>query len=107
MLLSFFFSSRRRHTRFDCDWSSDVCSSDLLLEQGVAFLRVPLTPAEFGVQPGNPGLLLAGRRGPDLAPVLDDEGVDPLVLEVEDRAELFGREDRKSRRVGKECRCRW
>src|SRR5256886_13094371 len=27
--LSFFFSSRRRHTRFDCDWSSDVCSSDL------------------------------------------------------------------------------
>src|SRR2546430_11043977 len=24
-----FFSSRRRHTRFDCDWSSDVCSSDL------------------------------------------------------------------------------
>src|SRR2546430_8941000 len=28
-LLSFFFSSRRRHTRFDCDWSSDVCSSDL------------------------------------------------------------------------------
>src|SRR6266853_5437477 len=34
----FFFSSRRRHTRFDCDWSSDVCSSDLsgpqILEQG-------------------------------------------------------------------------
>src|SRR3989475_1852985 len=27
--LFFFFSSRRRHTRFDCDWSSDVCSSDL------------------------------------------------------------------------------
>src|SRR6266478_871701 len=25
----FVFSSRRRHTRFDCDWSSDVCSSDL------------------------------------------------------------------------------
>src|SRR2546430_2947012 len=30
MQLFFFFSSRRRHTRFDCDWSSDVCSSDLL-----------------------------------------------------------------------------
>src|SRR2546430_6914231 len=29
VLGSFFFSSRRRHTRFDCDWSSDVCSSDL------------------------------------------------------------------------------
>src|SRR3972149_8213645 len=27
----FFFSSRRRHTRFDCDWSSDVCSSDLII----------------------------------------------------------------------------
>src|SRR2546430_9611760 len=29
VVLSLFFSSRRRHTRFDCDWSSDVCSSDL------------------------------------------------------------------------------
>src|SRR5689334_23692338 len=27
---SFYFSSRRRHTRWNCDWSSDVCSSDLL-----------------------------------------------------------------------------
>src|SRR6202041_3845007 len=27
--LVFFFSSRRRHTRLTCDWSSDVCSSDL------------------------------------------------------------------------------
>src|SRR5256886_3031881 len=25
MIIYFFFSSRRRHTRFDCDWSSDVC----------------------------------------------------------------------------------
>src|SRR5256886_5771987 len=31
MCVFFFFSSRRRHTRFDCDWSSDVCSSDLTL----------------------------------------------------------------------------
>src|SRR5690242_662887 len=30
---SFFFSSRRRHTRLTCDWSSDVCSSDLLAGQ--------------------------------------------------------------------------
>src|SRR5207237_1594126 len=30
----FFFSSRRRHTRFKCDWSSDVCSSDLFEELG-------------------------------------------------------------------------
>src|SRR5690242_21607802 len=28
-LFFFFFSSRRRHTRLTCDWSSDVCSSDL------------------------------------------------------------------------------
>src|SRR2546430_8297417 len=38
----FFFSSRRRHTRFDCDWSSDVCSSDLL-----AFVLPPL--GGFGI----------------------------------------------------------
>src|SRR5215211_8639976 len=30
MYVFFFFSSRRRHTRSLCDWSSDVCSSDLL-----------------------------------------------------------------------------
>src|SRR6266508_4802747 len=30
MLFFFFFSSRRRHTRWPRDWSSDVCSSDLL-----------------------------------------------------------------------------
>src|SRR5256886_7495722 len=33
--VSFFFSSRRRHTRFDCDWSSDVCSSDLDVDHPV------------------------------------------------------------------------
>src|SRR3989454_6104796 len=32
----FFFSSRRRHTRLQGDWSSDVCSSDLNLVEGVA-----------------------------------------------------------------------
>src|SRR6266853_1288547 len=39
MLLFFFFSSRRRHTRFDCDWSSDVCSSDLVAEGDVHEIR--------------------------------------------------------------------
>src|SRR5882672_11763351 len=29
IMFFFFFSSRRRHTRSLCDWSSDVCSSDL------------------------------------------------------------------------------
>src|SRR2546427_980157 len=35
----FFFSSRRRHTRFDCDWSSDVCSSDL--DEPIAWAKPP------------------------------------------------------------------
>src|SRR5690606_40995331 len=38
---AFFFSSRRRHTRFSRDWSSDVCSSDL---DGTA--AIPLKVAE-------------------------------------------------------------
>src|SRR5882762_10891384 len=36
----FFFSSRRRHTRFKCDWSSDVCSSDLR-HQKISTLYLP------------------------------------------------------------------
>src|SRR2546428_5884344 len=36
----FFFSSRRRHTRSDRDWSSDVCSSDLTSEPWLAPRRV-------------------------------------------------------------------
>src|SRR5689334_24745049 len=30
----FYFTSRERHTRWNCDWSSDVCSSDLLVQSG-------------------------------------------------------------------------
>src|SRR2546421_7488297 len=36
--VSFFFSSRRRHTRSDRDWSSDVCSSDLYRMPDIANL---------------------------------------------------------------------
>src|SRR5256885_13283645 len=36
--LFFFFSSRRRHTRLQGDWSSDVCSSDLCRRPGFLFL---------------------------------------------------------------------
>src|SRR2546430_3821743 len=40
----FFFSSRRRHTRFDCDWSSDVCSSDLIhVYEGTTLLGTTTT----------------------------------------------------------------
>src|SRR2546427_10148086 len=38
----FFFSSRRRHTRFDCDWSSDVCSSDLVHAARAVWRRHPV-----------------------------------------------------------------
>src|SRR5205085_7413630 len=40
--LSFFVSSRSRHTRFDCDWSSDVCSSDLTLGAATMIVRLRL-----------------------------------------------------------------
>src|SRR5689334_24248167 len=39
--MCFFFSSRRRHTRWNCDWSSDVCSSDLFCKRN------------GGLEPGN------------------------------------------------------
>src|SRR5215213_10395420 len=49
LLFFFFFSSRRRHTRLVSDWSSDVCSSDLLAcvlswEQPAAAMHHPLPP---------------------------------------------------------------
>src|SRR5207302_2361668 len=40
----FFFSSRRRHTRFSRDWSSDVCSSDLLMSS--AEIRITAEPID-------------------------------------------------------------
>src|SRR2546430_10357161 len=66
-LFFFFFSSRRRHTRFDCDWSSDVCSSDLTDWLGI------ITSTFFGVAgmagspiPARPECtLLQTQRKPD------------------------------------------
>src|SRR6266581_7954031 len=49
----FFFSSRRRHTRWTGDWSSDVCSSDLRL---LAALRHDGDGVELTPQPGLDGL---------------------------------------------------
>src|SRR6266700_4890672 len=45
-MCSFFFSSRRRHTSFSRDWSSDVCSSDLT--SGTRE-RLGLAPRRYGV----------------------------------------------------------
>src|SRR5690606_40286799 len=83
----FFFSSRRRHTRFSRDWSSDVCSSDLV--EASLLLGLPVH-----VAPGLGVLLLAC-----------------LALYVIPRTSflgavlLTGRSE--ERRVGKECRSRW
>src|SRR5260370_32831042 len=44
--LLFFFSSRRRHTRFKCDWSSDVCSSDLACTQRAHRVQKPHVPSK-------------------------------------------------------------
>src|SRR5260370_7611912 len=76
---TFFFSSRRRHTRFKCDWSSDVCSSDLVPERRLSGVRhlVPLLigrcVCDVAVVPVPPlvwrGLRIArGRVLPDLLP---------------------------------------
>src|SRR2546430_6001242 len=91
----FFFSSRRRHTRFDCDWSSDVCSSDLL-------------------QDGNPGpslskgLAALWKRAPLLAALLPllPLNVTPDRL-VECACIPLAVKRSEERRVGKECRSRW
>src|SRR2546430_3022130 len=48
----FFFSSRRRHTRFDCDWSSDVCSSDLEMHRA----QVVGEDFEHGSRADGPGV---------------------------------------------------
>src|SRR5690606_39695707 len=54
-VLLFFFSSRRRHTRFSRDWSSDVCSSDLnsslefsTLKRTVEFMVTTVGGTSFG-----------------------------------------------------------
>src|SRR5207249_8550523 len=46
--VSFFFSSRRRHTRSKRDWSSDVCSSDL--SSSTFEMTVSVTPADIDEQ---------------------------------------------------------
>src|SRR3712207_8304150 len=86
----FFFSSRRRHTRYWRDWSSDVCSSDLdgLLD------RFPRPDVILGqhVLPFPAGDIRY-RSGTAMAAA--------DTLEVR----MFGRSE--ERRVGKECRSRW
>src|SRR2546430_12722353 len=88
LYIFFFFSSRRRHTRFDCDWSSDVCSSDLLLlgaRSAVCDRGSAEAPARL-MGPHPPRRQLLSRA------VLADRGRGARSEE---------------RRVGEECRSRW
>src|SRR5205085_9038306 len=97
----FFFSSRRRHTRFDCDWSSDVCSSDLFTGSAdtAARVRSHTTVLRRSVRVNiEADSINSAILGPDCAPASDL--FDLLVKEVlKERSE--------ERRVGKECRARW
>src|SRR5205085_5514736 len=82
-IVLFFFSGRRRHTRFDCDWSSDVCSSDL---GTVARLSN------------------CGRRRTVRRVVINIQGGDESALAIRYSRIYFRSEER---RVGKECRVGW
>src|SRR5437762_14357205 len=89
----FFFSSRRRHTRYIGDWSSDVCSSDLwCLDNLVAVQRRQEPPGRLGLAVRDHHVVVlervarAGRARHHAA---------PWVVRSEER------------RVGKECRWRW
>src|SRR2546430_3349335 len=74
-MIVFFFSSRRRHTIFDCDWSSDVCSSDLA---GVERRPGPLN-----------GLRRKARILDRVVTALERE-LFPCPHSLQDREELFG-----------------
>src|SRR3989475_9284184 len=60
--LSVFFSSRRRHTRFDCDWSSDVCSSDLAACSADSVLSKSMTPCAVQKRSRVKALTMTRRR---------------------------------------------
>src|SRR5205814_4566348 len=88
-LASFFFSSRRRHTRCLSDWSSDVCSSDLFHVSLDKVARRDVKVLVVG-NPANTNCLIAMKNAPGLKPA-QFTGMMRL-----DRSE--------ERRVGKECR---
>src|SRR5690606_40248495 len=87
----FFFSSRRRHTRFSRDWSSDVCSSDLG--------KSMTAHAVMGLLP-RPHVRVTGGE-------IAYRGRDILTMGgAEQRGLRGGRIRSEERRVGKECRSR-
>src|SRR5688572_31758860 len=99
---SFFFSSRRRHTRFDCDWSSDVCSSDLTATPDPVAERIRPRPEDASGSFIDHDLSL-GLRHVGLCKLATEKYGDT------ERAEVSGADDTirsEERRVGKECRSR-
>src|SRR5207248_8295040 len=93
----FFFSSRRRHTRSYGDWSSDVCSSDLLT------VAVYESPA-FAVRVEIVSLAVAGTR----VPAASIRGAGFAATGFFTGAFFSGAGFRsEERRVGKECRSGW
>src|SRR6266566_3911016 len=76
-LIFFFFSSRRRHTRLQGDWSSDVCSSDLWLyafsETGIA-PRIVYEPRSPRQQLAYPKVSRDGRTVAFIAGLMSDFG---------------------------------
>src|SRR5262249_56703619 len=88
----FFFSSRRRHTRLVSDWSSDVCSSDLLTTGGP------------GRAPNRAMLRAVGFLDEDFdRPMI---GVASLFSDITQCNAHLDRLRSEERRVGKECRSR-
>src|SRR2546430_12466187 len=75
----FFFSSRRRHTRFDCDWSSDVCSSDLGEVRDRAAEGLPLAQVRGDGDPVAPPGVGAGEGRPAEARVEGRPGYQQVV----------------------------
>src|SRR5205085_7882657 len=98
----FFFSSRRRHTRFDCDWSSDVCSSDLRTGGGEGELKPPILEDQWVLLDGL-GMTAEDRRH------LLGRHAEPNRAEFAGSQKVFkGRHLRsEERRVGKEWRSGW
>src|SRR3712207_8187753 len=93
----FFFSSRRRHTRYWRDWSSDVCSSDLYFGNMQLKNITHSDIEEFK----RSRLKTPTRRGErSMADVNRSLGLLRSILK-------YAKQRSEERRVGKECRSRW